>query len=143
MQSLYAPIVYEKPSVAVDCPRSDYTSIQVCKFIEDIFPLQEEERAKQIFEAESGFRNIQSQAIYKKDHPKWGVKAGDRELSWGVPQAHRPAHPNFDYERLTSNTLQDLRYGVEVGYTIFMKSGWGAWRNSLQRPHIKLLFEDN
>lgn len=35
---------------------------------------------------------IQSFAYYTEDHPEWGVMAGDRELSFGLVQIHRPAH---------------------------------------------------
>lgn len=44
---------------------------------------------------------IQSSARYTRDHPDWGVKQGDRELSFGLVQIHRPAHPHVTYEQAT------------------------------------------
>ena len=35
---------------------------------------------------------IQSGARYTADHPEWGVKKGDRELSFGLAQIHLPAN---------------------------------------------------
>lgn len=35
---------------------------------------------------------IQSEARYTADHPEWGVKAGDREQSYGLAQIHIPSN---------------------------------------------------
>lgn len=43
----------------------------------------------------------QSWVRYTKDHPAWGVKAGDRELSFGLAQIHLPAHPNITIQQAT------------------------------------------
>lgn len=42
---------------------------------------------------------IQSNHHYQADHPAWGVKAGDRELSFGLVQIHLPAHPDITKEQ--------------------------------------------
>lgn len=137
--SAFNPVIYVK-APAANCPKNDIISLQVCLAIEDYFPLEEEGLAKEIFNCESGLRNIQSQAKYKKDYPQWGIKAGDREQSFGIPQVHRPAHPQFNYERLQSNKLKDLIYGVEVGYLLWKEYGWeNPWVNCLKRPHIQAL----
>lgn len=44
----------------------------------------------------------QSFVRYKKDHPEWGVKAGDRERSFGLAQIHLPSHPTITYEQATN-----------------------------------------
>lgn len=43
--------------------------------------------------------SIQSKALYTKDHPEWGVKKGDQELSFGLSQIHLPAHPTIKKEQ--------------------------------------------
>lgn len=42
-----------------------------------------------------GSTTLQSYARYTIDHPEWGVKKGDRELSFGLCQIHLPAHPDI------------------------------------------------
>jgi hypothetical protein len=44
---------------------------------------------------------LQSRCRYKEDHPEWGVKKGDRELSWGLVQIHLPTNPNVKKEQAT------------------------------------------
>lgn len=41
----------------------------------------------------------QSLHTYKTDRPELGVKAGDRELSFGLVQIHLPSHPNITYDQ--------------------------------------------
>ena len=42
---------------------------------------------------------LQSRIRYTRDHQEWGVKAGDRELSYGLVQIHLPSHPTVTYEQ--------------------------------------------
>lgn len=50
----------------------------------------------QIITCESNFDpTIQSFQTYSKDFPAWGVKKGDRELSFGLVQIHLPSHPDI------------------------------------------------
>lgn len=51
---------------------------------------------------------LQSGLRYTVDHPEWGVKAGDRELSYGLVQIHLPSHPTVTYEQAT-----DPEFSVE------------------------------
>lgn len=44
---------------------------------------------------------LQSGLRYTRDHPEWGVKAGQRELSYGIVQIHLPSHPTVTYEQAT------------------------------------------
>lgn len=43
--------------------------------------------------------DLQSYSKYTRDHPEWGVKAGERELSYGISQIHLPSHPRVTYEQ--------------------------------------------
>lgn len=53
-----------------------------------------------IIKCESSFiEDAQSLHKYKRDRPEWGVKEGDRELSYGLAQIHLPSHPNITYEQ--------------------------------------------
>lgn len=67
--------------------------------------------AVRVFSRESGgtFSMGQSNLRYPKDRPDWGVKAGDRELSFCFAQIHSPAH-DADAKRLG---LGDYRTNVE------------------------------
>jgi hypothetical protein len=61
---------------------------------------QSASRLKSIVDCESKYvTDIQSFHTYKKDYPEWGVKAGDRELSFGLAQIHLPHHPSVTYEQ--------------------------------------------
>lgn len=48
-----------------------------------------------------GSTTIQSYARYTKNHPEWGVKKGQRELSWGLSQLHLPAHKDITKDEAT------------------------------------------
>lgn len=53
-----------------------------------------------IIDCESGASTtIQSFYHYTKDHPEWGVKKGDRELSFGLVQIHLPAHKDITLDQ--------------------------------------------
>lgn len=43
--------------------------------------------------------DAQSKHRYKRDNPKWGVKVGDQELSFGLAQIHLPSWGNITYEQ--------------------------------------------
>jgi hypothetical protein len=43
--------------------------------------------------------DVQSKHRYKKDNPKWGVKAGDQELSFGLAQIHLPSWNGITHEQ--------------------------------------------
>jgi len=59
--------------------------------------------------AESGLVMQQSRERYKEDKPHWGVKKGDRELSFCIFQLHSPAH-DANAKRLG---LGDYRTNIE------------------------------
>jgi len=59
--------------------------------------------------AESRFSMGQSREIYRRDRPEYGVKAGDRELSFCIFQIHSPAH-DANAKRLG---LGDYRTNIE------------------------------
>lgn len=50
--------------------------------------------------------DIQSMHRYPTDRPDWGVKAGDRELSFGLAQFHLPAH------NITVEQAQDPEFAL-------------------------------
>lgn len=113
-----------------------------------MFPQSEEQTAIDIAYCESNMQNIQSRSVYSKDHPEWGVKKGDTELSFGIFQVHIPVHPKYDREKL----MTSIPYSIEAGYEIWLKNGWkGGWRNCLarvekqrlesQKPHKITLFQ--
>lgn len=51
----------------------------------------------------------QSNLRYQKDRPEYGVKAGDRELSFCMFQIHEPAHKNT----IAKYGLQDYKTNIE------------------------------
>jgi hypothetical protein len=52
---------------------------------------------------------LQSEMKYTRDHPEWGVKKGDRELSYGLSQIHLPTDKSVTYEEATDVDFS-LRY---------------------------------
>ncbi len=52
--------------------------------------------------------SVQSRLHYTKDHPKWGVKKGDRELSFGLFQIHLPDNPD-----ISKDEALDPHFAVE------------------------------
>lgn len=44
----------------------------------------------------------QSLVRYSKDHPEWGVVAGERERSYGLVQIHLPGNKNVTYAQATN-----------------------------------------
>lgn len=61
-----------------------------------------------VIQCENGWQNSQSQMRYTKDHPEWGVKKGDRELSFGLVQIHLPAHPD-----ITQKQAQNYNFALD------------------------------
>ena len=60
-------------------------------------------RFLEVINCESGWdSDIQSKHRYTKDNAKWGVKAGDQELSFGLSQIHLPDHPTITKEQATN-----------------------------------------
>jgi len=112
-----------------------YEELEVKRYIRLYFPQEEWITAYNIVECESGFRKIQSQVKYSKDIPKWGVKAGDQELSFSYFQVHLPSNPKYDKDRL----MTDTEYAIKAGYEIWQKQNWDAWKNCSNRPHIQEL----
>lgn len=47
----------------------------------------------------------QSRHTYKRDRPKQGLVAGQREQSFGLVQIHLPDHPTITYEQATNPTF--------------------------------------
>jgi hypothetical protein len=70
---------------------------------------------------------LQSYERYKRDHPEWGVKAGEREKSFGLVQIHLPAHPNVTLAQAT-----DPEFAIEFMASEFSKGHqrqWTCYRN--------------
>ena len=70
---------------------------------------------------------LQSGLHYTKDHPEWGVKKGDRELSFGLVQIHLPSHPSVSYEEATNSdySIRFLARGLSEG----RGSQWSCFRD--------------
>ena len=62
-----------------------------------------------VAQAESKLKMVQSDQHYQEDKPKWGVKKGDRELSFCIFQIHAPAHD----ETAKRLGLGDYRTNIE------------------------------
>lgn len=65
---------------------------------------------------------LQSFCIYKKDNPKLGIKAGEREKSYGLAQIHLPAHPHITYEQAT-----DPEFAIEFIASEIAEGRGGQW----------------
>lgn len=70
---------------------------------------------------------VQSGHKYKKDSEKWGVKAGQREKSYGLVQIHLPDNRDVSYREAIDPdfALNFLAEGLSNGYG----SRWTCWRN--------------
>jgi len=133
------PITYvREPVVAYAESNSEMGNISnsnemyVKLLIIEYFPQEEWENAKKVFWCESKYKNIQSEAFYPEDVPKWGVKKGDRELSFNVTQIHIPSHPHLDEYRIKT----DVEYAIKSAYHIWEKAGWSAWKNCSERMGV-------
>ena len=77
-------------------------------------------------ESAGNFGMGQSNLVYAEDKPHWGVKKGDRELSFCFFQIHEPAHGErarrlgLDYK----NSVEDC---VQMAYLIYKDSGFYPW----------------
>lgn len=70
----------------------------------------------------------QSQLRYPKDNPKWGVKAGDQELSFCTFQIHAPAHDATAKELGLENYKTDFEQCVLLARVIYDdRGGFYAW----------------
>lgn len=70
---------------------------------------------------------LQSGMRYPRDNKKWGVKAGEREKSFGLVMVHLPDHPDISYLQAT-----DPEFAIEFMAQEFAKghaSQWTCWRN--------------
>lgn len=61
---------------------------------------------------------LQSRLHYTRDHPEWGVKKGDRELSFGVSQIHLPTAPDVSLEEATNMdfSIKYLAREISLGH---------------------------
>jgi hypothetical protein len=68
---------------------------------------------------------LQSRQVYTRDHPEWGVKKGDRELSWGVSQIHLPTAPDVSLEEATNMdfSIKYLAREISLGHA----SRWSCY----------------
>lgn len=83
---------------------------------------EQTDRAVKIGYCESGLVPKQSQNRYSKDHPEWGVKKGDQELSFGIFQIHIPSNRNVTVEK-AMNVDWASRWALTK-----MKNGyWRLW----------------
>lgn len=105
--TLSSPVVYTAEETP---PEALYASRSVDSLIDE-YSLKYGVSAsymRKIIYCESGGKNVQSLHRYKRDYPQWGVKAGDRELSFGVVQIHLPSWPSISKEEAL-----DPRFSVE------------------------------
>jgi len=87
--------------------------------------------------AESRFSMEQSRERYPKDRPEYGVKAGDRELSFCIFQIHAPAH-DANANRLG---LGDYRTNIEscvkMAHHIYTAKGsFSDWTVFTKKMHL-------
>lgn len=92
----------------------------------------------EIAKCESNLKGIQSEAVYLKDRPKWGVKANEPEKSYGIYQIHDPLG-KYNKWRL----LNDPEYNIKIAKQIYDEQSYGAWYNCGQRENIRKLIQDN
>lgn len=77
-------------------------------------------------ESAGNFSMEQSHLTYQEDKPKWGVKKGDRELSFCFFQIHEPAHGERA-ERLGLDYKNSVEDCVQMAYLIYKDSGFHPW----------------
>jgi hypothetical protein len=65
---------------------------------------------------------LQSYSRYPVDIEEWGVKAGDRELSYGLVQIHLPSHPDVSYKQAI-----DHMFSIEFMAKEFSKGKQSKW----------------
>lgn len=73
---------------------------------------------------------LQSGHRYKSDNPKWGTKAGDQELSFGLVMIHLPSHPD-----VTKEQAQDPDFALRWMVDEFAQGHewqWTCWRSFYQ-----------
>lgn len=73
---------------------------------------------------------LQSGHRYKSDNPKWGTKAGDQELSFGLAMIHLPSHPD-----VTKEQAQDPDFALRWMVDEFAQGHewqWTCWRSFYQ-----------
>lgn len=76
-----------------------------------------------VIACESGYNpTIQSHHRYKTDRPHEGVRAGEREQSFGLVQIHLPAHPNVSYQEAI-----DPEFAVDFLAKNLSQGRGGAW----------------
>lgn len=66
--------------------------------------------------------NIQSQARYKRNNPRWGVLAGDQEKSFGLAQIHLP-----DNKDVTLSEATDPEFALEFLARNLAAGRGGMW----------------
>jgi len=93
---------------------------QIIERIQELWP-HDAELALAIFNCESGFKSIQSNARYPN---------GEREQSYGIAQIHLRAH----YSNIEGDTwdekvdnLMDWEYNLDIAHKLYHKSGWKPW----------------
>lgn len=70
----------------------------------------------------------QSQLLYPKDRPDWGVRAGDQELSFCTFQIHAPAHDVRAKELSLEDYKTDFEQCVLMARVIYDdRNGFYAW----------------
>jgi len=66
----------------------------------------------------------QSGLVYKKDNPKWGVKKGEREQSYGLVQIHVVDHP------VTVSQAKDAKFSIDYMAKLMKEQGTQPWIGS-------------
>src|SRR3990167_6702889 len=71
---------------------------------------------------------IQSKNFYTRDHPEWGVKKGERELSFGIAQFHLPAGNKTEWgEIITKEMALDPDISLSTMAYLFSQGKQAKW----------------
>jgi hypothetical protein len=79
----------------------------------------------------------QSKERYPKDRPEYGVKAGDRELSFCIYQIHAPAHAATATRLGYENYKTDVENCVKMARVVYdQEGGWSPWTVYQKKMHL-------
>lgn len=95
----YGAEAVQAPSAPVIVPLVDISTSTLIERYSALYDVSEATMKHIVLNESTGSTTIQSYSRYTRDHPEWGVKKGDRELSFGLSQIHLPSHPEVTYEQ--------------------------------------------
>lgn len=92
--------------------------------------------------AESKLIMQQSKERYLKDRPEYGVKAGDRELSFCIFQIHAPAHDATAKRLGLENYKTDTEDCVKMARVIYDQAGksFKPWTVYTKKTYLAMLY---